>query len=220
MSVTHFNLEHKIKPGVKCRINFLACTSPWSITQLLSKPVWGLPPTLERTDQLWYDKYQPLLFSWFCSMLPRCSKKWCPGVHGTRRGCKSTQTKIQRKKNASCMALPWSDLKLLCSLQEGLSYAHSSFYVSPAGMGFLGFCLLRFVRINAPALPGSPETMLIMLPFCFQTWEAIKSLTAAWRQQNSHTLQQPLPWSLNVQRQGQPHVRILPTLEKSQTIWY
>lgn len=97
MSVTHFNLEHKIKPGVKCRINFLACTSPWSITQLLSKPVWGLPPTRERTDQLWYDKYQPLLFSWFCSMLPRCSKKWCPGVHGTRRGCKSTQ-KYRGKK--------------------------------------------------------------------------------------------------------------------------
>lgn len=186
----------------------------------------GVPPTLERrqisSDVTNTSPFYSAGFVPCCPGAPKSSDALVPC--GTRRGCKFTQTKIQGEKCSSLALTLSSCIPSKKDSTRAELYPLSSSYTSPAGVVFEGFCLLRFVRISvnpvhALASPGSPETMLIMLPFCFQTWEAIKSFTAAWRHHNSQTLHQWLPWSLNVQRQGQPQARVVPTLEKSQTIW-
>lgn len=178
--MTHFNLEHKIKPRVNarnppCRYKSLK----QNLTSCL-KSVWGgTTYSRKETDQLWYDKSQPLpLFGQFCSTLPACSeKRWCPGalcnVCGT--GCKLTQTKIPGKKIP--LLLLCHDLTLrsafpLWKTIRAVLNPSASFYVSPAGAVFEGFCLLWLVGIcadpvNAPASPGSSGTMLKMFWFCF-----------------------------------------------------
>lgn len=194
------------------------------------KSVWGVLHTPERRQiSSGVTNTSPFYSAGFvpcCPGAPKSSDALVP--RGTRRGSKSTQTKIEGKKMPPLLLC--HDLTLSSCVPSKKNstraelYPLPSFYVSPAGAVFEGFCRLRFVRISvnpihAPASPGSPETMLIMLLLCFQTWEATKSLTAARRHHNSQTLHQRLPRSLNVQKQGQPHARVLPMLEKSQTSW-
>lgn len=214
MSVTQFNLEHKIKPRVNAKNPPCMYKSLKHNLNSCLKSVWGgTTYSRKETDQLWYDKYQPLpLFSQFCSMLPRHSEKQqCPGalcdVCGT--GCKFTQTKILGKKIPPLLLCYDLTLRSCVPSVKDSTRAvlnpSASFYMSPAGALFEGFCLLWLGGICADpvhtlASPGSPGTMLKMFRFCFQTWEATKSPMAARGHHSSQALHQRLCRSLNVQR--------------------
>lgn len=100
MSVTHFNLEHKIKPGVNAE--YPPCMYK-SLKHNLSsrlKSVWGVPPTLERrqvsSDVTQTSPFYSAGFVPCCPGAPKSSDALVPC--GTRTGCKFTQTKIEGKK--------------------------------------------------------------------------------------------------------------------------
>lgn len=175
--------------------------------------MWGTTYSTKETDQLWYDKYQPLpLFSQFCSMLPGCSEKWrCPSAPRDvcRTGCKFTQMKLMGKKIPPLLLCHDLTLRSCVPSKKDFTRAvlnpSASFYVSPAGAVFEGFCCLWLSGIcadpvQALASPGSSGMMLEMLRFCLQTWETVKPATAAQEHHDLQAIHQRLLTSLNVQR--------------------
>lgn len=172
MSVTHFNLEHKIKPGVNAEHPPCLYKSLKDNPSCRLKSVWGVPPTLDgRQISSDVTNTSPFYAAGFVPGAPKSSGSLVPC--GTRRGCKFTETKIQGKKMPPlelCHDLILSSC--VPSKKDSARaelYPLSSFYVSPAGVVFESFCLLRFVRssvnpLHTPASPGSPETMPINAP--------------------------------------------------------
>lgn len=173
MSVTHFKLEHKIEPGVNAEYPPCLYKSLKDNSSCRLNSVWRVPPTLERR-QISSDvtNTSPFYSAGFVPGAPKSSGS----LVAPEEAVNSHRQKYRGKKMPPLQLCHDLTLSSCIPSKKDSTRAEldplSSFYVSPAGVVFESFCLLRFVRISvnpvhAPASPGSPETMPINAPILF-----------------------------------------------------